>query len=90
MIVSMWEEIHGFESPGEYVRFVAYIEQQVAQGHALEEAVDPDYGSGKIFGGRWFRDVESGEIWRLVQPDLPFRGCWVPVEKQQRGSRRSD
>jgi hypothetical protein len=25
----VWEEIHGFTSPGEYTRFVQYIEGQV-------------------------------------------------------------
>ena len=79
MSASGWEEIHGFESPSEYTRFVGYIEGLVARGHVLEEPVDPDYGAGMIFGGRWFRDLESGEIWRLVPPDAPFRGCWEAV-----------
>ncbi len=32
-----------------------------------------------IYGGRWFQDIETGAIWRLVQPDPPFRGLWEPV-----------
>jgi hypothetical protein len=81
MSASAWEEIHGFESPGEYARFVRYVERQVDEDHVREEAVDPDYGAGMIFGGRWFRDLESGELWRLVPPDPPFRGCWEPVRR---------
>jgi hypothetical protein len=74
-----WEEIHGFKSPGEYNRFVGYIEAQVLGGAARECSVDPRYGKDTIFGGRWFEDVETGEVWRLVAPDFPFRGLWEPI-----------
>ena len=73
-------EIHGFNSPGEYARFVKYIEGQVTAGYARELEPDQEYGKGEIFGGRWFEDVESGDIWRLIPPDIPFRGLWEPVE----------
>lgn len=75
-----WEEIHGFSSPSEYQRFVAYIEQQVVAGHAEEIPVSATYGKGEIYGGRWFRDQETKEIWRLVPPDFPFKGLWEPVK----------
>jgi hypothetical protein len=74
-----WEEIHGFNSPGEYVRFVRYIEDQVSAGVVREREADPDYGKGMIFGGRWFEDTETREMWRLVAPDFPFRGLWEPI-----------
>jgi len=77
----VWEEIHGFTSPGEYTRFVRYLEGQVAAGQALEVPVDLDYGSGEIYGGRWFQDVETGSVWRLIPPDPPFRGLWEPVNR---------
>lgn len=73
-------EIHGFNSPGEYVRFVEYIEGQVRAGYARELEPDQEYGKGEIFGGRWFEDIESGDIWRLIPPDTPFKGLWEPVE----------
>jgi len=76
-----WEEIDGFSSPGEYARFVEYIEQQVAHTYAEELEVDPSYGKGMIYGGRWFKDVDSGQVWRLVPPDFPFRGVWEPVSR---------
>jgi hypothetical protein len=75
----VWEEIHGFASPGEFSRFVQYIENQVTAGDAEELKPDPSYQRGQIYGGRWFRDIESGEIWRLVEPDIPFKGLWEPV-----------
>ena len=74
-----WEEIHGFASPGEYKHFVQYIEGQVATGVAKERPADPLYAKGMIYGGRWFQDIETGAIWRLVEPDPPFRGLWEPV-----------
>jgi hypothetical protein len=75
----IWEEIHGFSSLGEYGRFAEYIEAQVDQGQAEEIPTDLTYGAGEIYGGRWFRDCESRQVWRLVEPDFPFRGLWEPV-----------
>ena len=74
-----WAEIHGFASPAEYGRFVRYIEDQVSMGVARERDADPSYAKGMVFGGRWFEDIETREVWRLVPPDFPFRGLWEPV-----------
>jgi hypothetical protein len=68
-----------FSSPAEYQRFLLYIENQVSAGHAEEVSADPDYGYGEIYGGRWFRNIDTAEIWRLVPPDFPFKGLWEPV-----------
>lgn len=80
MTTSGWEEIHGFQSPGEYRRFVVYLEKVVGEGHVVEVPGDPNYGPGKLFGGQWFKDLESGEVWRLIPPDPPFLGLWERVE----------
>jgi hypothetical protein len=45
-----------------------------------ERAVDPNYGKGMIFGGRWFEDRGTKQIWRLVPPDFLFRGLWEKVD----------
>jgi hypothetical protein len=79
--MSSWYEIGGFESPGEYDRFRAYLQRQVEAGVAMEVAADPDYGPGQIYGGVWYRNLETGEIWRLVPPDFPFTGLWERVER---------
>ena len=83
MGICVWEEIHGFQSLGEYQKFVRYIEDQVRVGYAKEIVPLPDYHKGLVFGGRWFEDVDSGQRWRLVPPDFPFRGVWEPVELQK-------
>lgn len=76
-----WEVIHGFSLPAEYERLVRYIGRQLAAGEAEELHPDKNYGSGEIFGGRWFRDNDSGEVWRLVPADFPFRGLWEPIDR---------
>lgn len=77
--MTSWEEIRGFNPPKEYAQFVRYIEGQVFAGVAREREADPHYGKGMIFGGRWFEDIETREVWRLVAPDFPFRGLWEPI-----------
>jgi len=79
--MSRWEEIQGFVSPGEFDRFVKYLDRQIAEGVAREVDCDPDYGRDQLFGGRWFRDLESGEVWRLLPPDFPFTGLWEKVRR---------
>ena len=74
-----WEEIRGFASPGEYQRFVGYIEELVSSGQAREIPVDLAYSSNQVYGGRWFANTNTGEIWRLVEPDFPRKGLWEPV-----------
>ena len=76
---TVWEEIHGFTSVNEYSRFVAYIEDQIASGYVRECKVDENYGKGEIYGGRWFEDLDTKQVWRLVPPDFPFNGLWEPL-----------
>lgn len=75
------EEIHGFISPGEYLKFLKYIEQHVSIGNLTEVPVDPNYNKDEIYGGRWFRESDSRQTWRLVPPDSPFRGIWEQVQR---------
>ena len=78
-----WEEINGFSSPGEYKRFVEYIERQIAEGAAQEIPMDEGYHKGELYGGRWFQESASGEVCRLLEPDFPFRGLWERVEMER-------
>lgn len=74
-----WEEIHGFETPGKYRQFLDYLEELKHSGQIEEISSDPNYHRGLIYGGRWFKCNQTGEIWRLVPPDIPFKGIWEPV-----------
>jgi hypothetical protein len=49
------EEIHGFSSIIEFNNFVKRIQNLIEDGLVEEIAVDPSYGAGLIYGGRWFR-----------------------------------
>lgn len=74
-----WEPIEDFRSPGEFKWFTKYVEQLVANGTVMEISADPNYSRGTVTGGRWFRCKANGEVWRLVAPDLPYRGEWSRV-----------
>lgn len=80
IVMCSWEKIPEFSSPSEYQRLVEYLIAQVKSGSAKEVACDMDYGKGEVYGGRWFQDVGSGQVWRLVSPDFPFKGLWEPIE----------
>jgi len=73
------EPIRSYVSLGEFDGFVGYLCEQVASGKAEEVAADPSYGPGEIYGGKWYRSLETGEVWWLVPPDLPFTGLWERV-----------
>ena len=72
-----WEAIHGFQSPGEYRRFCAWIDSQVKAG--LVESISVGNSSVDVgfgFEEKWFKCKESNEVWRLVAPQVPFLGSW--------------
>lgn len=74
-------KIYGFESRGEHQRFCTYLDGQIASGIVQEKSPDPTYQKGMIFGGRWFEDSATKEVWRLVPPDFPFRGLFEKIER---------
>jgi hypothetical protein len=76
-----WEEIHGFNTPGEYHRFCLWLQLQV-EVDMVEEVPVCQSKKEIPFGihEQWFKCKVSGEVWRLVAPDAPFRGLWVAVE----------
>ena len=75
-----WEAINGFESPGEYRRFCLWLSAQVDAG-IVEIVPVVELSRDLIFGSREsrYQCKASGETWRLVAPDAPFRGLWEPV-----------
>lgn len=76
-----WIPIEEFESLAEFKRFEVFLQQCVEAGGAKEIPADPEYSRGEIYGGRWFIDTKTGCRWRLIEPDIPFKGLWEQVEQ---------
>lgn len=74
-----WEEIHGFDSPGEYRRFLTWISEALAEGVLTEVPVLDRYSGFEMLDERWFT-APSGQVWRLVGPEPPFRGVFLMVD----------
>lgn len=75
-----WEEIHGFESPGEFQRFCVWLQAQIQSGAVEEVEINREDMSMPFgFEEKFFRCKASGEVWRRVTPEFPFRGLWEAV-----------
>jgi hypothetical protein len=77
---SEWEEIHGFGSPSEFNQFVGWIGDLVKEGKASVVPVRKPYDGSKLFKEKWFRCGGCEKSWRLVEPDVPFRGVFEVVK----------
>jgi hypothetical protein len=73
------EPIDGFRSPGEYERFLAWLGRQVDAGVLEEVPVGAPYLGITTLTERWYRVRESGDTWRLLEPDPPFMGSFERV-----------
>ena len=74
-----WDEIHGFQSPDEYARFLKWISEAIADGVLQPVSVASRYAAATVFEERWCRST-SGQVWRPVAPDFPFRGVFEKVD----------
>lgn len=74
-----WERIDGFQSKGEFLQFVKWIEKQVAEG-ACEEIIVLG-NTLQNWQERHFKSKQTGEVWKLMQPDPGYyAGAWGPME----------
>ena len=73
-----WEAIEEFSSPTEFKRFYDWINSQLEEGIIDQVSVEDTY-AGEYFEEKWFKCKESGQIWRLVSPQVPFLGYWGAV-----------
>lgn len=72
-----WEEIRSFNSPGEFQRFLVWVDAQVQSGECEELFIRDD--SVKNTDSRLFRCISTGDTWRLTFPDPGyFSGSWLP------------
>lgn len=81
MTESNLSEINGFHSMGEFVRFESWLLEQI-QDNACHEIEVQDYFANTQFGEKWFKFTEVDEVWRLVNPEPPFRGYWGRVQSE--------
>ncbi|MGN6611683.1 MAG: hypothetical protein ACTHLJ_07885 [Angustibacter sp.] len=79
-----WDEIEGFTSPGEFQRFLLWVQSALDEGALAEIPVQARYGPSAMFEERWF-EAPSGQRWRLVAPEPPFLGVFLMVEADNRG-----
>ena len=80
MNMCRWEEVNAFQSLIEFNRFVDWMTAQTKSGAAEEVAVRAPYIGSATFREKWFRHVPSGDTWRLVWPDVPFKGVFEPID----------
>lgn len=77
-----WEEIHSFQSSGEYRRFVQWLEAQLRDGQC--EELESDEKSFDGWRDRWFRCKLTGAVWKLTCPDPGyFSGTWLPASEYE-------
>ncbi len=74
-----WNPISEFHSILDYDSLVAWLQAEISSGNAEEITVDHPYLGFMTFSERWYRQRSNGAIWRLVEPDAPFRGVFCPV-----------
>lgn len=74
-----WESIDDFASLNEFNRLATWITNQVKDGLAEATSVTSPYMDATTFEEKWFKHVETGQIWRLVWPDGPFHGLFERV-----------
>jgi hypothetical protein len=81
MTTCPWEEIDEFQSPSEFDRFIEWMNAQTKLRSAEEVPVQRPYIGATTFTEKWFRHLPSGDTWRLVWPDAPFKGLFEPVDR---------
>jgi hypothetical protein len=82
-MICAWERISGFNDRTEFNRFLFWIKEQLAKGHAAEVPVQRLYAGSSVLEQKWFCHSVSGKIWRLVWPDPPFSGVFEPVSETE-------
>lgn len=73
----VWKEIRGFDSPEHFSDFMHTVESSIISNELTPIPVEQKYGSA-MFEETWYRTA-SGQIWRLVSPEYPFKGLFERV-----------
>lgn len=79
-----WTSIRSFDGDDHFQMFRRWIEGEVAQGRARQVPVAGTYRGSMLLQQNWFENAATpGVVWRLVWPDPPFAGLFVPVEESE-------
>jgi hypothetical protein len=76
-LIMILMEIREFDSPQHFSDFYWSIEDAVKNKELASVPVEQPYSS-VTFEERWYR-TQSGQVWRLVSPDFPFKGVFEQV-----------
>ena len=76
----MLHEIDRFTSYDEFESLVKALTYMLQQGE-IEEVEPKDVYIKGYLGKRerWFKDVSSNGLWRLIPPDFPFEGFFEKI-----------
>lgn len=74
-----WARINDFKGILEFERFVAWIDDLIKSGGAIEHHVDHPYAGSTSLKERWITKAGRQQMWRIVWPDGPFKGVFEPV-----------
>lgn len=75
-----WERIDDFSSRSEFERCARWLQEQVDAGVAQVRQPQSRYIGSSTLEERWYEHIASGQTWRLVWPDPPFRGVFAPLD----------
>jgi hypothetical protein len=81
MSETIFEEIHGFAFPGEYKRFLDYLDRQVKADVIKEIFPEVEAAAIRMHQRRCFKELDTGYVWRLLIPDPLCYGAWERVEE---------
>ena len=74
-----WEKIDGFSALSEFEHFDVWLNQQVTSAEVIQIEVSQPYLGATTFEEKWFKHLDSGQVWRLVCPDFSFTGLFERV-----------
>lgn len=71
--------VEGFDSVSGYQRLQSQLDRLERTGAAMRTSIPTGQGWGTAWQESWYQCKGTGEVWRLVGPDPPFRGIFKPV-----------
>lgn len=74
---SQLDTTKSFENWGEYDNFLQSIEESEKWKKTKYHSEDVNVGLIK----QYFKNLQTGEVWELTEPDPPFRGSWIKVSQ---------